>query len=840
MGEYPHYPICDVVPRIKDALTMHGRVVVTAQTGSGKTTLLPPMLHDLPCLNGKKIVMLEPRRLAAKMAAWRIADLMETPIGEKVGYRVRNETYVSTHTQIEVVTEGILTRQIQEDPELSEIGLIIFDEFHERSIHADLALALVLDVCENLRSDLKLMVMSATLDTDALCAMLGNPPNVNCDGRLFPVELHYLGAPERDYHALNRKMIQGISRASRETEGDILVFLPGYKEILSIADDLKSIENFVSFKIHLLHSSLTKSEQEAAVKPSLQSRKIILSSAIAESSLTIEGVTAVVDSCLERTTSFFAGTGMNRLVTQRASQASLTQRAGRAGRLCEGKCYRAIDENMWSMLSIQNVPEILRNDLAPMVLELAQWGVASTPESLQWLDIPPMAHYQIAYQLLQELDAIDPQGKMTSLGRQMNAQPLHPRLSHMVLSTQTASQRAVACELSAILTEVDCMRRMKEMSCADIRVRMDLLRGTGEMSAVDRSKLKITRDSAIMIKKAFKLSHSFEKYSDEEIAHALFLGFPDRIAKRRANSKNTYFLSNGRAVNFEQVDILQNDEYLLIPVYDDQAVQGKIRLAFPITLEEIYHYMKGHIRTSIEMTWDEVQNKLISQKVEKIGELILSSKPLKTPPIEEAFPFFVAQLEKKGLSMIPAFEKVALFRDRINTLHQSALYQSLYPCLSDEHLIAHAMDWLPDLLEGKNAFTQIQPQALLHALQSLLSSSALMQLDQLAPTSIQVPSGSKVQIQYTPHGPRISVRLQELFGWFDAPKIAQNTIPITIEMLSPGMRQVQVTQDLRNFWKEGYFFVRKDLRGRYPKHYWPEDPLDAEAIRGSMQRRKKD
>lgn len=837
MTLFPDYPVARVADAVVHALQSSKYSILSAETGSGKTTLLPLLLREKLQLKNQKMIILEPRRLAAKMAATRMAQLLGEPVGKTVGFRVRNETCVSSQTQIEVMTEGILTRLLQNDSALSGVGLIVFDEFHERSIHSDLALALTWDMAQTLRYDLQILVMSATLDSMPLATMLNHAPIIECPGKKFQVSVDYLGEPERNIQSFCSKIIYGIFRATHETSGDILVFLPGFYEINKIASLLEHDTNYQSYKIFKLHSSIPKEEQNFAVNPIPNVRKIILSSSIAESSLTIAGVTAVVDSCLERTNDFFPGSGMNRLTTQRASQSSLIQRQGRAGRLGPGKCYRATDLHIYATLPRYRTPEILRSDLSNVVLELAQWGCAAHPDTLLFLDPLPCAHYAMASRLLQEIDALDVNLKITPMGHAMVQLPLHPRFSHMILQSQKEGKGGLACDLAAILSEPDPMYTSVQISQSDIRLRMSLIRGDSIGLAFDKNKAIQLRDAANQLRKNFNFSPKRTCFDDDACVDCLLFAFPDRVARRRANQPLNYLLSNGRAVSFKVPDPLAAYEFLIIPHYDDAESQGSVRLACPVTESEIRDVLRPHFQSVDEIFWNDKNDKLAVRNVEKLGALIFLERFGKMPSVSETYPYFKEQILKRGLGIIPAFEKVNDFRNRVNLLHATPCFSNDFPNLSDEILLAELDLWLPELLEGKNSFSQITGLALREVLQTMLSPMALAQLPTLTPDTFTVPSGSKIKIHYDDeHAPKISVRLQELFGLFDTPMIAKNTIPVTIEMLSPGMRQVQLTRDLRSFWREGYFYVRKDLRGRYPKHYWPEDPLNAEAIKGSRKK----
>lgn len=831
------YPVEILINPLKKVLTEQTACMVTALPGSGKTTILPQTLLNEPWLHGKKIIMLEPRRLAAKMAAWRIAELLNEPVGKRAGYRVRLEKSISAETRLEVVTEGILTRMIQDNPELPDVGLIIFDEFHERSLHADLALALTLNLKEILRPDLRIMLMSATLDTARLSEAL-NAPVLSCKGSLFPVETFYTGKPPPQYEAKFAFTASTICKAWRETNGDILVFLPGMSEIRKTEQLLKIGQPLDETEIMTLHSSLSRMEQERAVMPCKSGRrKIVLSTSIAESSLTIEGITAVVDSCLERASAFFPGTGMNRLITQNASIASLDQRRGRAGRLMPGKCYRMISEHEVRALPPFAQPEILNVDLSSFLLELACWGCAANPESLFFLDPPKNSALEYARTLLKSLEAIDSKSHITPRGRKMLTAGIHPRLAHMILESQRTHAIGTACDLAAILTEQDLMRSHDIHSQTDIRLRLAALRGS-HTAATDRMRTDTVRKTADDLRQRFNAPATRTVTDENHAGQCLALAFPDRIAQKRKGSDQHYLMSCGRGVSFQFPDPLNREPYLAIAAFDDHEEIGKIRMALPISESEIRTALAGDIIKKEICAWDAQRQRVTAVREEQLGKIVLHSDTAMRPSPESAYPILETLIIKSGLALLPWTPSLKEWRARITFLARSGLFNG-FPDLSDEHLLQTLPVWLPDALSNQTAFSTIPPEQLKNALRTLGDHNMLVRLDEFAPLTYKVPSGSAAHIHYdAPGGPTISIRLQELFGLFESPKVAGGKIPVTLEMLSPAMRPVQVTQDLANFWKTGYFYVRKDLRGRYPKHYWPENPLEAEAIQGSFKRKK--
>lgn len=810
------------VQKISNELSFHlsnsNNALLTAQTGSGKTTILPLELAQAPWLNHKIILMLEPRKIAAKMAAWRmnfLAEQQQLPF--RVGYKVRGESTCTTDCKIHIVTEAILTRMIQEDPELPKVGLIIFDEFHERSIHADLGLALALDVQHVLREDLRILIMSATLDTQALQSFIPNTKTFTCSGRLYDVELIYCGKPSP--FKLIEATVSASLRAFKETSGDILIFLPGMAQIRACYTALESL-NLPQTSLFILHGTLHKELQQQAVMPIEGRRKIIISSSVAESSLTIEGISAVVDSCLERYQLFSIGTGMNKLETALASRSSLTQRAGRAGRLQSGKCYRLLSLLDERTLVAQSTPEIERCDLSLFALELAQWGVYHMPEKLHFLTQPPPKHYQHAKIILEALQAVDKRGHLTELGQKIIKLPLSPRLSALLLHAKPIENAEITnVELVTLLSEKDPLPHDQS----------NLLLRLGHR-AYNEAKNELTQQMKRMGAKIHGIDYTI----------ALAQSFPDHIAKQREKNGLNYLLSNGKGVKFFTDDPLRQHSFLIIPIYESKNDDAIIQLACEISLETIRSSLKNVIKFYIETYYDLEKKRVVSIKKERLGALVLSESLNSKIDNLLAKKLLIEQVKINGVHLLPWTDSLIEYRQRITFLHHIHGFESTYANLSDQGLNQKLDLFLPLLLEGKHALYMIKESELRFALDQLHTYDALSKLNQLAPETIEVPSGSKIKIDYSnlELGPTLSVRLQELFGWKNSPTIVDKKISITLKMLSPAMRIVQITQDLNNFWKEGYFFVRKDLRGRYPKHYWPENPLEAQAIKGSKKRKE--
>ena len=824
------YPVESIAAGVAGALASCGRCVVTAAPGSGKTTVLPLTLLDAPWLSGRKILMLEPRRLAAKMAVWRMSDLLGERAGERVGYRVRLENCVGPRTRLEVVTEGILTRMIQDDASLEGVGLVIFDEFHERSIHADLGLALALDVAGSIRPDLKIMIMSATMDVARVSSLLGDAPVLSCEGRMYPVVTQYVGRPKAGYDEFPKAVAGAVGQALSETGGDVLVFLPGMSEIRAVERKLPS-SSVSGLRVMALHSSIPKEEQESAVLPDPgERRKVVLSTSIAETSLTIEGVTAVVDSCLERTAEYRAGTGMDRLVTGPASQSSLEQRRGRAGRVAPGKCYRLIAEFDVRGLPDSARPGMLCSDLAPLALELALWGCAAEPQKLKWLDLPPETMYKHAMDVLREIDAVDGKGRVTSHGRAMSAAGIHPRLAHMILRGRELGQGSTACDLAALLSDADFLRAGS--APADLRTRLEMLSGKRAADPdADRFRLETVKRAAADLKSRFKCGR--DSGSADDAGKILILAFPDRVGRRRDNDKGQYLLSNGRGVGFRQADSLMGEEFLVVVDFDDRDGHGRILRAAPVSYNDIRNMLADHVDQYELCRYDPVAGRVSAIREERLGSVILGGGPLPKPDPLEAARLLLEAVKAEGLGRLSWPDQLLRWRGKVNFLHKVPGLEKDYPDFSDKALLEAADKWLPDLLANKTAFSQIKPDEMWNALRNLLGWKAAARLDELVPDSIEVPTGSRIKIDYENEaGPVLAVRLQEVFGWRETPRIADGKVQLTLHLLSPAMRPVQVTRDLASFWREGYFHVRKELRGRYPKHYWPDDPLVAEPTKG--------
>jgi len=810
-------PIGAVIPELKAALNSCGAAVLQAPPGAGKTTVVPLELLNEAWLGGRKIVMLEPRRLAARAAAQRLAENLGEEVGQTVGYRIRLDTKVGPTTRIEVVTEGILTRLLQSDPELQAYGLVIFDEFHERSLHADTGLAFTLESRAALREDLRLLVMSATLDGGPVAELLSGCPLVTSEGRAWPVETRYLGSAKPG-ERLETRVAAAVRQALREESGSILVFLPGEAEIRRSAELLTD----AGARVCPLYGSLSRSEQDQAIAPAPDGRrKVVLATSIAETSLTIEGIRVVIDSGLRRAPRFAPASGMSRLETYPVSQAASEQRRGRAGRLEPGVCYRLWSEAEQARLKPFSAPEILNADLAPLALELARWG-ALDPAELSWLDAPPPAAYSQARSLLVELEALDERGRITPKGQQMAELPLHPRLGHMLLNAGADS--LLACDIAALLQERDILRERS----SDLRLRLDALsavRSGGRAAGVDlaaaRRVVQLSADLARRLKLKFDAA-----FDVQAAGRLLALAYPDRIGWRRAGG--AYQLSGSGGAVLNDADGLWGAEYLAVAETDGQAKDARIYLAAELTAAEIEEVFKARIATLETFNFD--SGRLSAVRVQRLGNLVLNEEP-----INNLAPAKFAQ----ALIDLIRRERLLRFDESCENLRQRAAFARAngapeLPAVDDEKLYASLDDWLSPYLKGVKRIEQIE---LLAALKAIFSYQQIKTIDDLAPERISVPGGSNIRIDYGGAEPVLNVRLQELFGQTETPRIAAGRVALTLNLLSPAGRPVQVTRDLASFWRNTYAEVKKDLKGRYPKHYWPDDPLTAQPTNRAKPRR---
>ena len=855
-------PIDAALPALLDALRTGRSAVLQAPPGAGKSTVVPLVLLEEQWARGKRLMMLEPRRLAARAVARRMAQTLGESVGRTVGYRMRMDTRVSRETRIEVVTEGVLTRMLQSDPALEGFAAIIFDEFHERSLQADLGLALTLDARESLSSDLRVLLMSATLDGEAVSRLLGDAPIVAAAGRMFPVESRYVGKGSPALENPEKSVAQLIQRAVGEEDGDVLVFLPGGREIRRVQSLLQAADLDPAVRVLPLFGDLSGEEQDAALQPAPPGRrKVVLATNIAETSLTIEGVRVVIDSGLVRRSVFDPVTGMSRLETQRISRASADQRQGRAGRLGAGVAYRAWSEGSHPSLAAFSPAEIVDADLVPLTLELASWG-ARDASGLRWLDAPPAATLASARDLLSHLGALDSTGRITAHGREMTSLGLHPRLAHMLLRARDIGCLRLGADLAALLSERDIFRGSTGSRDSDITTRIDVMRGANadekrggiarsgsEGRAVDRYALQRARATARdLVRQVGNPAHGDRQEADRA-GVLLAFAYPDRIGRRRSGSQGAYTLANGRGAHFAEVQSLAKHELIVAVDLDDTDRDARILLAAALHRADLDNYMPERLQRGESIEWSSREQAVVARRVVKLDAIVLEEKPLAEVPADSAREAMLQGVRELGTGALPWTRDARDLQARSEfvrrhtqqpapaTTDQPASGGSPWPDVSDTALAAALERWLAPWLDGVTRRDHLGRLSMVDILRGLLSWEQQRELDRLAPTHLQVPSGSRIRIDYLDESaPVVSVRLQEVFGLEATPRIGGGRVPVTFKLLSPAQRPVQVTRDLAGFWRGTYADVRKDMRGRYPKHYWPENPLEAQATRGVRRR----
>jgi ATP-dependent helicase HrpB len=835
---------------LRAAFSRHRDAVLQAPTGAGKSTLVPLALLQEDFVDGRKILMLEPRRLAARAVAARMASLLGERVGDTVGYRMRLDTRVSRATRIEVVTEGVLTRLLQEDPALEQVACLIFDEYHERSLAADLGLAFALDARRELGAAFRVLIMSATLDGERVATLLGDAEVVSVPGRAFPVELRYLGRAlpllPGGADSPERAVSSAVRRALSESAGDVLVFLPGAGEIRRVEALLLEAGWPPQIKLLPLYGDMSAAAQDAVLAPAAAgSRKVVLATNIAETSLTIPGVTAVVDSGLVRRSHFDPATGMSRLEVTRISRAASEQRTGRAGRVAPGICYRLWSEGAHASLAPATTPEILEADLAPLALELARWG-ADDAARLQWLDAPPAAALQQARELLSRLGALNAQGRMTTLGHDMARLPVHPRLAHMLLAARSLDAVELASQLAALLSERDVLRRSagRAQQDPDIRSRLELLRGEFKGESGDRNLLERVQRVAQALAAAARAMPGAQRVSRKpttkpELAGALLaLAFPDRIGQRREGSEGRYLLSNGRGAAFAGTVSLAREEFIVAVELDDREREARIDLAAPLTRALLEQLFAEHIVTEARFGWEARSGAVLARQVRRLDALLLEDAQQPAAGDERAIAAMLEGVRQLGIQALPWDADSRALQARmefVRTLQRRELAD--WPASDDTALTAALEQWLAPYLSGITRREHLVRVPLADALRGRLSASQQRALEALAPRELVVPSGSHIRIDYVDaNAPCISVRLQEVFGLMETPRIADGAVPVTLKLLSPAQRPVQITRDLAGFWRSSYLAVRKDMRGRYPKHHWPDNPLQAMPTRGARRR----
>jgi len=812
-------PIDVALPQLTAALARNDAAVLVAPPGAGKTTRVPLVLLDEPWAKDRKILVLEPRRLAARAAAARMASTLREQVGDTVGLRVRFDSKVTKRTRIEIVTEGVFTRLVLDDPSLDGIAAVLFDEFHERSLDADLGLALARDAQLGLRPDLKLLVMSATLDGARVAALLGNAPVVESEGRAFPVETRYLGRDQRA--PIERQVADAVERALRAESGSALVFLPGAGEIRRTEELLKERVRDAAIDIVGLFGALDAREQDRAISPSPAGRrKVVLATSIAETSITIEGVRVVIDSGLARVPRYEPDVGLTRLETVRVSRAAADQRRGRAGRTEPGICYRLWDEPQTGSLEAYTRPEILSADLSSFALDLAQWGTTDTSQ-LAFLDAPPQAAMNEARTLLGEIGAIDDNGRITEEGRKLRALPLPPRLARMVVDAAAQGAGEMAAAIAAVLTE-----RGLGGNDVDLGHRLENFR---------RDRSRRAEDARAMVRRWAATAGNRNKGNEQSPGALVALAYPDRVARNRGGSGGAFLLANGRGGMVDPASSLARETYLVVAELAGAAASGRIVLAAPITLEEIEHDFASDIEDSETVTFDASSASLRARRTRRLGALVLAEQTRPVASDSESARLFAEGIAGIGVHKLPWSKAQLQLRNRVMFLRRAEGDE--WPDLSDDALSRAAAEWLAPFLTGKTSLQQIGVDDLAAALDAVLPWTLRKRLDAEAPTHFAAPSGSQVPIDYeADEGPKLSIRVQELFGLAVHPTIAGGRVPLLIELLSPAHRPVQMTRDLPGFWRGSYKDVRTDLRGRYPKHPWPDDPLTAPATRRAKPR----
>ena len=824
-------PIDTVLPSLREALA-RGHAVLQAPTGSGKSTRVPLALLTEAWLGRQRILMLEPRRPAARMTAARMASVLGGLIGEQVGYQVRFERRIGQETKIEVITEGILTRRLQSDPGLDGVGLVIFDEFHERNLQSDLGLALCLDVAANLRPDLRLLVMSATLDTEPVAELLGGAPIIRGEGQCFPVTVLY--ADREHAQDVVQSVVGGIRRALTETDGDILAFLPGAGEIDRCRHRLADVSGV---DVHALHGGLAAEMQDRALLPGQPGRRrIIVATDIAETSVTIQGVSVVVDSGLTRKPHFDPGSGLSRLITEPIPRASADQRSGRAGRLGPGVCYRLWTRAQEHGRAAHRSPEILQSDLAPLALELALWGVKD-PMDLCWIDPPPAPAWSQAVDLLQTLGALDAKRTLTRLGRALAELPLHPRLGVMLLGA-ASSARPLAARLCALIAERDpLLPTPGQARPVDLGLRLQAIEDRGEShrtAGMDRMRLAaIERASQQLI----RLAGNGSANGAMTPGTLLGLAYPDRIAQRRDGPGERYLLASGAGAVLPRDDALAIHPYLVVAAMDASGRDGRIQLALPISESELREHFADRIRVEQAVSFDEERETVIAREVTRLGAIVLASRPMPLRDSTETAALLTERIRRGMERALNWTNRVGQLQARVALLRAHDPSGG-WPDLSLDTLRDTLDDWLAPWLDGKLRLSDVRALDLNMILTARLSWEQRQRLDSDAPESFITPAGNRRPLDYLESDvPVLAVPLQELFGLSDTPTVCGGRIPVLLHLLSPARRPMQVTQDLAGFWTRGYAEVRKELRGRYPKHHWPEDPTQAQAVVGGIRRR---
>jgi ATP-dependent helicase HrpB len=854
--QLPDLPVRKSLRSLREALAARSAAVLVAPPGVGKTTVVPLALLDADWLDGRKVIVLEPRRLATRAAAHRMAALCSEQVAQTVGYRIRRETRVGPRTRIEIVTEGVLTRMLQSDPALGEVGLVVFDEFHERSLHADLGLALALESQRLFRPELRLLVMSATLDAAAVAELLGDRkavPVITATGRQHEVETRYLehSGRRRESERLEPRVAHQVIRALRDEPGDLLVFLPGAGEIRRTAEHLEALGLPDNVDLHPLFGNLSRQAQDRAVAPSPSGqRKVVLATAIAQTSLTIEGVRVVIDSGWMRLPRFDPASGMSGLETLRVTADVAEQRRGRAGRTAPGVCYRLWTRGEQHGLVPRLRAEVLDADLTPLVLELALWG--ADVSELAWLDPPPAPGIAQACDLLRQLELIAADGSVTRHGRAVASLGVHPRLGHMLVRAKERRLATLGCHLAALLGERDLLRRPGGPADADLRLRLEALRqgrgrGSGGDHEIHRGRL------ARVLAEARALGHALSAPREagltaaqtEHAGELLAFAYPDRIARRRdgagrggpattsgsgSTTETRYLLRNGRGAALAAGQSLTGSAWIVASDVADRDRDGRIHQAAPVDSEQLELLFREQIEEIESVQWNPEKSRVEATRERRLGPLALSQAPLSDPPADRVAEALLDGVRALGLRTLPWNKATQQLRERLRFMHQAD--PRTWPDMADEALTTSLSDWLKPFLTDMRRLEDLARLDLAQILWTRIGWQLRPTLDEHAPTHLEVPSGSRIPLDYSdPTAPALAVRLQEVFGWTRTPRIAGGRVPVLLRLLSPAQRPVQITSDLESFWREGYFAVRKELKGRYPKHYWPDDPLTAAPTR---------
>lgn len=812
-------PVAEIIPEVKSHLSNSNSLIITAPPGAGKSTLLPLALLEEVWLAGKKVIMLEPRRLATKSIAERMASMLGEKVGQTVGYRIRFESAISDKTRLEVITEGILTRMMHQDNALEGVGMIIFDEFHERNLFSEVALALAREIQQVLRPDLRILLMSATIDAEELSGLLG-AKIIQSQGRQFPVEINYL--KEVDEYAIGEDTARQLIPLAKAHSGDFLVFLPGQGEIKKAEEILRKA--LPDDQIVPLFGQLSPSEQQKAILPNpLGKRKIVLSTDIAETSLTIEGIKVVVDSGFAKSNRFDSRSGLAKLVLHRISKDSADQRSGRAGRLTSGHSYRLWSKATHAQLADYRTPELMEADLTGLVLDMKAWGKEDI-RSMTWLTPPPTSSLVHSEKVLEAIDALE-DGKLTPHGKEIHQVPVHPRIAHMLIFAKKMKQLALATDIAALVEERD---PLSPDAGVDINLRIDALRRFRDRG-VSMSRIKKIEKVAAQYRRMFEIGPENSPADPWATGLLLAYAYPERIAAARPGNNAQFQLSNGKIAQISYKDDLAHESWLAVAHVDAREGMGKIWLAAPLNPKDLAPMVK----TKEVLTWDRKKGGLIAQSEVRIGAIILGTRPLTQFSPSAAKEAILEALKEEGQFLLDWNEDVWQLLNRIESL-RIWNKDATWPVWTQEKLLETVENWIEPYIVQVTKNEDFKKLNLVEILKHQLTFEQQQTLDELAPSKLSVPSGSLIPITYKPEGanPLLSVRLQELFGLLETPKVNRGQVPVLIEMLSPGFKPVQLTQDLKSFWTNGYFEVKKELKRRYPKHEWPENPLQAEAVRG--------